>query len=292
MIAVLTIVAGRHDHLRGQLAGLARSRRRADLHVVVAMGDAGVAGVVAEFTAGSTAGRTIVVDVPVLDGELPLARARNTAARTAIGAGADLLVLLDVDCVPDAELLDAYARAATGPLVRGEGPALLCGAVTYLPPALDPPHYDRAELVARPHPARPDLPAGQVRAATADERWLFWSLSFAVTAADLERLGGFCEEYTGYGAEDTDLAAVLQQQGGTLFWVGGAHAFHQHHPTSRPPVQHLHAIVRNATVFHRRWGWFPMEGWLTAFRELGLADYDAASSTWSVRSAAPATTSR
>lgn len=24
-------------------------------------------------------------------------------------------------------------------------------------------------------------------------------------------------------------------------------------------------------IFHDRWGWWPLEGWLTAFAELGLA---------------------
>jgi hypothetical protein len=38
-------------------------------------------------------------------------------------------------------------------------------------------------------------------------------------------------------------------------WIGGAHAFHQFHPVSDPPVQHLYDIVRNAEIFHQRWGW-------------------------------------
>jgi hypothetical protein len=57
-------------------------------------------------------------------------------------------------------------------------------------------------------------------------------------------------------------------------WVGGAHAFHQFHPVSDPPVEHLHDIVRNAEIFHQRWGWWPMEGWLTAFHERGLITRD------------------
>ena len=81
--------------------------------------------------------------------------------------------------------------------------------------------------------------------------------------------GGFCEEYRGYGGEDTDVAATVRDLGGALFWVGGAPAHHQHHPTQDPPVQHLAAIVRNAAVFHRRWGWWPMTGWLERFRAAG-----------------------
>ena len=52
-------------------------------------------------------------------------------------------------------------------------------------------------------------------------------------------------------------------------WVGGAHAFHQFHPISDPPIEHLDDIVANAVVFHRRWGWWPMQGWLDAFETKG-----------------------
>ncbi|MET0931866.1 MAG: hypothetical protein ABWX74_20295, partial [Aeromicrobium sp.] len=45
---------------------------------------------------------------------------------------------------------------------------------------------------------------------------------------------------------------------------------HQHHPVSSPPLEHVEDIVRNATVFHDRWGAWPMGGWLDAFEERGL----------------------
>jgi hypothetical protein len=56
--------------------------------------------------------------------------------------------------------------------------------------------------------------------------------------------------------------------------VGGAHAFHQFHPTADPPVQHVDDIVRNARVFHRRWGWWPMQGWLAGFEQAGMISRD------------------
>ncbi|MEV8529436.1 DUF6381 family protein [Streptomyces sp. NPDC052000] len=74
---------------------------------------------------------------------------------------------------------------------------------------------------------------------------LFWSLSFALTAATWERVGGLCEDYTGYGAEDTDFAARATSRGVGLWWVGGAPAYHQYHPTHSPPVQHLDDILRD-----------------------------------------------
>ncbi|NIZ90547.1 glycosyltransferase family 2 protein [Kineococcus rubinsiae] len=284
--AVLTVVAGRHDHLRGQLIGLAASAQAPALHVVVSMGDPGVRAVV-EGVPASAGTRRVVVDVAVPDdGELPLARARNAAAAAALDLGADVLVFLDVDCVPAPELVGTYARAASSAALQAvPGPALLCGPVAYLPPEVrvtSPADLARLPAAAEPHRARPVPAAGEVVAAEESQWWLFWSLSFAVTAADWPRTGGFCEEYRGYGGEDTDVAASVRALGGTLFWVGGALAHHQHHPVQDPPVHHLHAILRNAEVFHRRWGWWPMTGWLERFREAGLVDYDAASRTWSL----------
>ncbi len=45
-------------------------------------------------------------------------------------------------------------------------------------------------------------------------------------------------------------------------------------------MQHVAAILRNGAVFHRRWGWWPMTGWLEQFRAAGLVDYDAATRSW------------
>lgn len=47
-------------------------------------------------------------------------------------------------------------------------------------------------------------------------------------------------------------------------------------------MQHLEAIVRNANVFRDRWGWFPMEGWLERFAELGLAELEPGGRRWRV----------
>lgn len=259
-IAVITTVHGRHQHLRRQLDGLAVGTRRPDLHVVVALADTDVAGVVG--------GDARVVTCAADPAALPLARARNTGAATALADGAQLLVFLDVDCIPGRDLLKRYESAARRPENRD---ALLCGPVTYLPPA-GPDGYDLGRLAVNPHPARPAPPAGEV--AVSDEYQLFWSLSFAVSAATWQRIGGFCPVYRGYGGEDTDFAQCAASAGVGLRWVGGADAFHQHHPVSNPPVQHLDDIVRNAQLFHRRWGWWPMGGWLDAFEARGLIRRD------------------
>lgn len=283
-LAVVTIVAGRHRHLRAHLASLARSARRPDVHVVVSMGDPEIAGVVADGPLARHGVDVIcrAVDVPD-DGELPLAAARNLGADEALRRGCDLLVFLDVDCLVSSGALGRYERAWRRTRGRHRGPVLLSGPVSYLPPLTPGQHtYPTGRLasLARPHAARPaPRPGRLVRAA--DLR-LFWSLSFAVAALRWDDIGGFATGYRGYGGEDTDFALRVAATGGVLYWVGGADAFHQYHEVETPPRRHLVSIVRNANHFQERWGWFPMEGWLRAFERLGLAKHDPVSHRWVV----------
>ena len=72
------------------------------------------------------------------------------------------------------------------------------------------------------------------------------------------------------GGEDTDLGRTAIARGVGLGWVGGARAYHQHHPVSSPPVEHLDDILRNGRLFHERWGEWPMTGWLEEFERRGL----------------------
>ena len=262
--AVVTVVHGRHDHLRRQIRGLQRGSTPPDVHVVIALGDPDIDDVVR-----SAASAAVVLDVPC-GPRLPLAAARNRGAETALDGGAELLVFLDVDCIPSTGLLQHYRRAAGEAAHRD---ALLCGPVTYLPPARRS-GYDLSTLdeFIDPHPARPSPPDGTT-VPTSDYS-LFWSLSFALTATTWHAIGGFCEEYEGYGGEDTDFGRLAAARSVPMRWVGGAHAFHQHHDVSDPPVQHLDDIVRNSIVFHRRWGQWPMEGWLTAFESNGMIERD------------------
>ncbi|ROS26069.1 glycosyltransferase family 2 protein [Cellulomonas sp. PhB150] len=266
--AVITVCSdGRLAHLRHQAIGV--RRQGADLYVVTWVG---------EDPPGPLDADHVVHVAPGHDG-LRVAAARNAGADLAVRLGADVLVFLDADCVPGAELLDRYAAAA-----RARPEAVLCGPVTYLPPDVDV--DEPAELVSRtdPHPARPAPADGALRDALPEEYPLFWSLSFAVTAATWRSGPRFDEKYEGYGAEDTDLAFQMRASGTPLVWVGGAHAYHQHHPTQSPPWQHLDDILRNGARFAARWGTWPMSGWLDAFAAAGAISWDG--STW--RRSAPA----
>lgn len=274
-VAVVTVVRGRHDHLALQHVSLAAGSQLPDQIVVVAMGDPEVAEAVA---AGPLADRSHVIDIPAGD-QLPLARARNLGAATAFhDFGAHLAVFLDVDCLAGTGLVAGYADGwdRTGP-----GPRLLSGPVSYLSPPGDDGYGSTDLAAARPHPARPAPAPGEL--VRTDDLRLFWSLSFAVDAETWATVGGFDEGYAGYGGEDTDFGQRATVAGVPLWWVGAAPAWHQWHPVSDPPVEHVHDIVRNANRFHGQWGWFPMEGWLTAFAEQGLVRLGADGRSWHVR---------
>lgn len=260
-VTLCTLTRDRTRHLVNQVRGLLASATPPAAHVVAVMGGEDPRPSVPE-----TPWPIEFVDVPGEHG-LPLARARNVAVQAAATPG---VVLLDVDCVPAPDLIGTYGRA----LDTFDG--FLMGGVGYLPPGWDEVDLSEQALagVAEDHPARPTPPGrGQLR--PTDDWALFWSLSFAARRDTLlERVGGFDEGYGGYGAEDTDLALRARRAGVPLAWLGGARAFHQHHETHDPPVQHVSSIVGNARRFRQVWGTWPMEGWLSAFDRIGLVRFD------------------
>jgi GT2 family glycosyltransferase len=155
-------------------------------------------------------------------------------------------------------------------LDRSDG--LLCADIRYLGPDDARQAWTETELLAsgRPHSAR-DFPESGAREEA--NPGLFWSLAFAIRRGRFGALGGFDERFEGYGAEDTDLGFRAAKAGLPLVFVGGAIACHQYHESYEPPVQHVRDIVRNAQLFHDRWGRWPMEGWLKAFDRIGLVEW-------------------
>lgn len=261
-LAVVTIASGRHLHLRRLRRGLLAGSEAPLVHVVVSMGDPDIPAVLAE--AGDLP--TAVVSLEP-EAKLPLARARNVGVATALERGADGVALLDVDCIPEPGLVADY-RDLLG--TTGPRPAVISGRVRYLPEGLaDDDHTaEKMAEVGRDHPARmlPDQPLAE-----GDPRML-WSLNLGCTGGDWTRIGGFDEGYVGYGGEDTDFGQRLAAAGGVMWWTRRAGVFHQWHPVSSPPVEHVDDIVANANRFRDRWGWYPMTGWLDRFAELGLVE--------------------
>ena len=264
-LSVLVPVRDRTEHLGNLVAGLGRADAAPELELLVGwMG--GEDPRPALRRARGFEGEAIEIEGE----ELPLAEARNALAEAARG---EVLVFLDADCVPSRGLLAAYATAL------GERDALTVGETRYLPKGFVPDGADEALLrrAARPHPDRGGLfpAAGESRLDTRHE--LFWSLNFAVRRDTFrERIGGFDEEYRGYGIEDTDFAMRAARAEVPLAWVGGALAFHQHHAPTRLRPEGVPALVANARRYRERWGEWPARGWLAELDAAGLVDWDEA----------------
>jgi N-acetylglucosaminyl-diphospho-decaprenol L-rhamnosyltransferase len=271
-LSVLVPVRDRTDHLRGVVSALGRAAVGRECELLVGwMGGSDPRPALR----GARGFATRVVEV---DGEeMPLARTRNQLAMVASGSA---LVFLDVDCVPAAGLLTAYAKALA------EHDALAIGETRYLPRGFRADGADERSLrrAARQHPERGELfPApGEVRVGGSHE--LFWSLNFAVRRETfLALIGGFDEAYRGYGIEDTDFAMRAARAEVPLAWVGGALAFHQHHPPTRLLPEGVPALVGNVRRYRELWGAWPARGWLEELAAAGLIDWDEAAGTLAPR---------
>jgi GT2 family glycosyltransferase len=253
--SVLTLAHGRAAHLENVVHGLNRQTVPPLELVVGVMQDEPYDLPRAAFPI-----RQVMVDRE----SLPLAAARNAVAAEARG---EVLAFLDVDCIPAPSFVADYGRHAA------PGMGALMGEVLYLPGgAADPGWtYEAFDAVARKHSDRRGPPDGPEPERCGDYR-CFWSLNFAVHAEDWARVGGFDENYVGYGGEDTDLGKTIGQHGLPLWWVRGARAYHQYHPHMMPPIHHIASVIRNAEYFASKWGYRTMEHWLYAFRLMGLIE--------------------
>ena len=99
-ISICTLAHGREDHLRNLVSGLNHSQRPPCELVVAVMQDHRY-----DLPSTSFPVRQILLG----DKGICLAEARNTAAREARG---DVLIFLDVDCIPAPRLVEDYAVAA------------------------------------------------------------------------------------------------------------------------------------------------------------------------------------
>ncbi len=255
-VSVLTLARGRTAHLMNLVEGLRRSVVVPSELVVVDMNDEPLGFERCAFPIRS---------VRMPDARLPLAAARNLAAREATS---ERLLFIDADCIADSSLVGVVGDAL------GELDGLICPEVLYLGPGDARSAWRETDLLAagRSHPVRPFPKSGYRREPNAG---MFWSLAFGVRRRTFQALGGFDESFVGYGGEDTDFGYCAQTAGVPIVLTGDAKAFHQHHAVSDPPFEHLDAIIRNARVFFEKWGFWPMAGWLHAFEAAGYVRFSA-----------------
>lgn len=254
-VSALTIASGRDAHLANVIRGFQSQTHRPAELIIGVMQDSDYTDLPpADFPI-----RQIRIHGPAL----ALAAARNAVADAATG---DVLVFVDVDCIPDPGFVASYLAAMQGQ--RG----LFMGEVLYLPKGAteDGLDFDRFAGMAVKHSDRQGPPASGL-AACSDYR-CFWSLNFAMHRACWQAGPRFDEDFTGYGGEDTDFGRSLSEAGTPIWWIAGGRVYHQYHPHCMPPVHHLHSVLRNAEVFAGKWGHRTMEHWLYAFRLMGLIE--------------------
>ena len=257
-ISVLTLTRNRTQHLENLLKGLSLASRLPNECIVIHMNEPTQPVGRWPFVCEHYSYKNTAV-------ELPLAAARNTAARLATG---DILLFLDVDCIPASEMVAEYEKACS------QFPqAIAMGNVHYLPKKIAA-DWTENSLLAQGAPNLKRNITNTTPLAKESNYGLFWSLSFSLHRTVFDQLGGFSECYSGYGAEDTDFAWKARVQGITLRWVPQAIAFHQFHTGTVPPWQHFRSIVHNANVFYEHWGEWPMSGWLSIFAEKGYLDWE------------------
>ena len=258
-VSVLTLIRGRQAHFDHLIAGLRAQVSQPDELVVAHM---------------QPEPPDYPDDLPFsvrfvrVDGDpLPLAKARNSAAKAANG---DVLAFLDVDCIADTQFVRRAREACAVDARR-----VFLPEVRYLPAQhgswmIDAgvPDYDKLKVHGERHPAKPNLEDCSI--APIDDFGELWGLSFILSRDTWKDAGGMDEAYIGYGAEETDFAERLRTSGAQLYWLGGTICFHQHHTVCKPPLQHFDTIVRNARTFHDRWGRWCMDYWLDDFARRGL----------------------
>lgn len=257
--SLITLHYRRERHLKNLLRGLQMGKTRPKECVVVCIGERVDLSTFDDLNLH-------VVQIDHVDGDpLPLARARNAGAEA---AGCEHLIFLDVDCIPHPEFIDDMRNCLTR-YATDFANGLVMASPRYLNEPVDS-NFTSEDLMAdsQLHPHRPEV-EGICREECYE---LFWSLCFGLTKSTFEIIGGFCEDYSGYGGEDTDFALEAKRNN-VPFYLCDAVVFHQQHAFYRPALNHFNDIVKNARTFHRRWNRWAMENQLQAFSEAGYLNW-------------------
>ncbi|MGM8884872.1 glycosyltransferase family 2 protein [Psychrobacter sp. 1U2] len=219
-----------------------------------------------------------------------IGRNRNLGAAKASN---EQLIFLDVDCIVSATFIEQFSAKLTA-----HPDALLMGQPLYLTRSLTDEESlqlqqgdlsnTKLNAIAVTNPYRHNLIDQAVEQAietgsstvnttqSTSERTqdygAFWSLCFAITQSQFQRIGGFDTHYVGYGAEDTDFAFMARALN-IEFYLTSDVVFHQQHSVYRPPLNHLSSIVINANRFYDKWQHWPMGGWLKSFANMQFIDW-------------------
>lgn len=249
--SVVTLVKGRKKQVQNLLASLAASTLLPHEVIIVWMEPESPHSIVSH--------PQLVVHQVYMEGEaLPLAAARNKGFAE---ASTDTVIFLDVDCICSPTVCEQMLNQLTPSTI-------VSAAVRYLPYLPLTGEYSQHCSQAISHPRR-----AQLEHSVALPHRMFWSLVFAVCKQTFEQIGGFDEEFAGYGGEDTDFAERFHQAD-IKFLLCDDEVLHQYHTKYLPPVNYIGDICTNANYFYRKHGYFPMRKWLDAFCERHWVTFD------------------
>ncbi|MFK5583257.1 MULTISPECIES: hypothetical protein [unclassified Serinicoccus] len=221
-IAVTTVVHHEHAALLGQVDGLGASSWPPDLHVVLAASDRELAR--NRLPIRSDRWETLVPRLQVTHKQQQRAYvdAVMLAMDEAVGAGAQVLVHLDVRCIPAPDLLQAYAERVVE--VQGAEPVLLDADVL----ALSPPGPLGYPVSSELH--------GWVRGSTdqSDENDVVPGLhSFALLGRDWPAVREAWEQLAVGNASVVTPADAVRSLGGVCARIPGTAVYHQHPHAAR-----------------------------------------------------------
>ena len=281
-VSVITTCYGRNQHLYNLLSSLMHGSVR-PAQVIIVNDDADpkqLAGFALNIVQiSTTTGMQLdnEKDQPGFD----IGRNRNLGA---LKASYDALIFLDVDCIIAPTFIEQlYAK------LQLHSDALLMGQPRYLLRPLTTNESNELKQGSLPESHLSNLsvynpyrynfePTCQATVQHEIEQTqdygAFWSLCFAITKAQFDKIGGFDTEYIGYGAEDTDFAFMARELS-IDFYLTADIIYHQQHSVHRPPLNHLASIIINANRFYEKWQHWAMAGWLADFSDMGLIEWQS-----------------
>ncbi|MEN6669066.1 glycosyltransferase [Psychrobacter sp. B38] len=287
-VTVITTCYGRNRHLYNLLSSLTNGSIQPDEVIIV--NDDADPNRLAEYDLNIVQIAT-TADIPAdshvdvsTKSAFDIGHNRNLGAARATH---DVLIFLDVDCIVAPTFIEQLKLK-----VQQHPQALLMGQPRYLTRPLsdeesvqlrdDKLSVSHLNALSVYNPYRDNFdnkvsnPAdtNQTAIKQTQDYGAFWSLCFAITRQQFDRIGGFDTQYTGYGAEDTDFAFTARQLN-IDFYLTADVVYHQQHSVYRPPLNHLDSIVINANRFYHKWQCWPMSGWLSPFAEMGLIHWQA-----------------
>lgn len=253
-ISVIIIFYGRHNHLLNTLQGLENGEEVPDEVILVEIGDCKLN--LPEYNLDIH--HVLLSDFDA--SSLPIATARNLGASM---ANFEVLAFLDVDCIPSYNYIANIKNLEILPR------ALYMGQPMYLTKAVSNVQTFQFTKDAILHPHRPNYNT----ITQTEDYGLFWSLCFFITSTLFFEIGGFDEDYTGYGAEDTDLSFKCKALG-IPFFLTPYKVYHQQHAFYRPPLKSITSIINNCNRFYKKWGIWAMANHLEKFNEAGYITWN------------------